>query len=75
MNGAYQHLQSGPGKIILPDERDGPTVPVTRLGPLVDYLFKPGKWSFGLLSVQVRKTAVSGTGAWSEIRRVIEWTY
>jgi hypothetical protein len=73
MNGAYQHLQSGPGKIVLPDERDGPSVSATRLGPLVDYLFEPEERRDWLASVQVRKTAVSGTGAWSEIRRVIEW--
>lgn len=73
MNGAYQHLQSGPGDIVLPDEWDGPTVPVTRLGPLVDHLFEPEKRSDGLAPVQVRGTAISGTGAWSEIRGVIEW--
>jgi hypothetical protein len=73
MNGAYQHLQSGPREIVLPDERDGPSVPAIRLGPLVDHLFEPEKRSDGLSSVQVRRTAVSGTGAWSEIRGIIEW--
>lgn len=73
MNGANQHLQSGPGKIVLPDKRDGPSIPTTRLGPLVDHLFEPEERRDWLASVQVRKTAVSGTGACREIRRVIEW--
>lgn len=73
MNGAYQHLQSGPREIVLPDEGDGPSVPAIRLGPLVDHHLEPEKRRDWLSSVQVRGTAIICTGAWSEIRRVIDW--